>query len=395
MKGVNVIMGYYFSIILISMTFIVIQLVHLLENETLERREKRYLRYIAVLIIIGQLCEAVSIYLDNKNSISISLHALVKVIEFTVTPIIPILYVNLVNRKRLDGYIKYAIITVLAINTFFEMLSIFVPIVFYIDKEYIYRHGQYYWIYVLAYWFGIIVFIVFLLKSIKMYQQKTIASLVGMMSLLVLSLIIKAHHKNLHVEWVTISMIYSFFINYYMNMVLKLDALTSLLNRRSYENYIHKIDSPTAIVMLDVNRFKQINDNYGHQCGDECLKAVASVILKVYGKYGYCYRIGGDEFCVILKPDELRKIVEKSENYDTYKALDELNMQVNEELKEEIKFLPMLKEGIAKGYGIFYGYANDLTGYTENRFTANSVPDVIRIADERMYEDKKKNNLEE
>ena len=43
-----------------------------------------------------------------------------------------------------------------------------------------------------------------------------------------------------------------------------------------------------------------INDTFGHNSGDMCLKSVASAIRKVYRKSGLCYRVGGDEFCVII-----------------------------------------------------------------------------------------------
>ena len=56
-----------------------------------------------------------------------------------------------------------------------------------------------------------------------------------------------------------------------------------------------------AVLFFDVDDFKSVNDQYGHLYGDECLKFVGKAILDVYGDKGSCYRIGGDEFCVILK----------------------------------------------------------------------------------------------
>lgn len=53
--------------------------------------------------------------------------------------------------------------------------------------------------------------------------------------------------------------------------------------------------------MFDVDDFKQINDRYGHIQGDLCLAGIAECIKKSYANFGYCYRIGGDEFCVLLK----------------------------------------------------------------------------------------------
>ena len=55
------------------------------------------------------------------------------------------------------------------------------------------------------------------------------------------------------------------------------------------------------MVVFDVDDFKQINDRYGHIQGDLCLAGIAECIKNSYANFGYCYRIGGDEFCVLLK----------------------------------------------------------------------------------------------
>lgn len=56
--------------------------------------------------------------------------------------------------------------------------------------------------------------------------------------------------------------------------------------------------------IYDVNNLKKVNDTMGHQKGDEMIKRVADVMSASLGKYGQCYRIGGDEFVFIsTKPD--------------------------------------------------------------------------------------------
>ena len=75
-----------------------------------------------------------------------------------------------------------------------------------------------------------------------------------------------------------------------------------------------------------------INDEHGHIAGDKALIKIAKTIYKAMGKYGYCYRIGGDEFCVILKKDSLAKMSDATENYDAYqsitKLIDDFNFSV-------------------------------------------------------------------
>ncbi len=75
---------------------------------------------------------------------------------------------------------------------------------------------------------------------------------------------------------------------------------TRLLNRRCIKRNTENMKSPACVLFFDVNNFKSINDTFGHSEGDNCLSAVASKIMSVYGRFGYCYRIGRDEFCVMI-----------------------------------------------------------------------------------------------
>ncbi len=81
------------------------------------------------------------------------------------------------------------------------------------------------------------------------------------------------------------------------------DAMTDLLNRGSFDKILKLYESnepPFALIILDVDYFKQINDNYGHATGDLALKKVADILKKTFRSIDYVCRIGGDEFAVIM-----------------------------------------------------------------------------------------------
>ncbi len=82
------------------------------------------------------------------------------------------------------------------------------------------------------------------------------------------------------------------------------DSLTGLFNRTAYENDLLSIESnkkdPEVIFIFDLNDLKKCNDTYGHEAGDLYIKTAASLISEVFDDTGRCYRIGGDEFCVLL-----------------------------------------------------------------------------------------------
>ncbi|OXS30043.1 MAG: hypothetical protein BCS36_04925 [Desulfovibrio sp. MES5] len=85
------------------------------------------------------------------------------------------------------------------------------------------------------------------------------------------------------------------------------DGLTGVRNRRSFDDSLRGLwrfaqerQQPLALIMLDVDKFKIYNDNYGHQAGDECLKRVAAAMSRAARSTDVCARYGGEEFALLL-----------------------------------------------------------------------------------------------
>lgn len=81
------------------------------------------------------------------------------------------------------------------------------------------------------------------------------------------------------------------------------DALTGLFNRGAYEKLLHiheTGDSPFALILVDVDIFKSVNDTYGHATGDAILKKVSNQLRTAFRSIDYVCRIGGDEFAIIM-----------------------------------------------------------------------------------------------
>ncbi|EMR07021.1 Diguanylate cyclase DosC [Bhargavaea cecembensis DSE10] len=81
-----------------------------------------------------------------------------------------------------------------------------------------------------------------------------------------------------------------------------MDALTGLLNYRAFKEEMQKrLDTGKAfgLLYLDLDRFKQVNDQFGHLAGDRLLREVASVLEIAAGLDAQVYRLGGDEFALI------------------------------------------------------------------------------------------------
>ncbi len=147
------------------------------------------------------------------------------------------------------------------------------------------------------------------------------------------------------------------------------DGLTGLFNERYLSKILHSKEDkkiPFAIYYLDLNLFKPVNDTYGHDVGDELLKLVAQRIQASIRDKDFAFRIGGDEFCLVITA------------VFTEEQCDALVVRLKEALSK-----PFDIDGIKISIGTSCAYAR----YPEDGTTAS---EVRKLADMRMYSDKKK-----
>jgi diguanylate cyclase (GGDEF)-like protein len=100
------------------------------------------------------------------------------------------------------------------------------------------------------------------------------------------------------------------------------DGLTGLYNHRMFEEKLHqeisrrnRTQKPLSLIMLDIDHFKQFNDNYGHQAGDAVLMELADIMLKQCRclSIDVCCRYGGEEFAIIMPELDLHNAVQVAE----------------------------------------------------------------------------------
>jgi len=107
------------------------------------------------------------------------------------------------------------------------------------------------------------------------------------------------------------------------------DGLTGLYNRKFFDAKIkeefnrHKrYGGVFSIIMLDIDKFKDINDTYGHQCGDFILKSLSSRALSLIRNLDYLVRYGGEEFCCLLPETVIADAIRVAERFKT--AIEQL-----------------------------------------------------------------------
>jgi diguanylate cyclase (GGDEF)-like protein len=101
-------------------------------------------------------------------------------------------------------------------------------------------------------------------------------------------------------------------MNRQLERVARYDALSGLMNRESLFNVLDieierstRAEAPLAILMIDIDHFKAINDEHGHACGDEVIRSLGAILKSQRRTYDYCGRYGGEEFLMVLPETEL------------------------------------------------------------------------------------------
>jgi len=158
--------------------------------------------------------------------------------------------------------------------------------------------------------------------------------------------------------------------NVHLYKMSSLDHLTKIANRRYFEDSLKKIfksgvKENVGIIVIDVDKFKHINDHYGHEAGDLALKHIAKIMQDGTRGKDIPARLGGDEFVAYIHNCEDRALVQVAEN-----------------LRKKVQDQPIEWEGQSIQLSLSVGTVNC---HTDQKYTLDQL---LKFADEAMYESK-------
>ena len=147
------------------------------------------------------------------------------------------------------------------------------------------------------------------------------------------------------------------------------DALTNINNNRSYHEHMEELSKkklPYGLIFMDLNDFKQVNDTYGHEAGDTLLNIVAKRLQNSIREKDKAFRIGGDEFVVVIHGTHEKQFYEG----------------VIERMRGNVARDVVLDNGITLKVSISAGFARCPEDGTK-------FEDVVKKADDAMYHNKR------
>ena len=248
------------------------------------------------------------------------------------------------------------------------VINIFYPLVFSVSDGR-YQRGFTYIIFLIFAAFYILDSLYLYVKRVKKNGSLKLFPVHIFLIPVILGVVIQAFFVEIAITWTSIAISVAGIMTALKNEIIFTDCLTGLYNR-VYLEFLHKRacnkkDCWVSGIMIDLNGFKQINDNYGHAEGDLALCIVADLLLKSFSEYGVVTRYAGDEFVIMLNTTDdqlIQKIIKSAKkNFVTENEKNDKLYQLSASM-----------------------------GYAITNLSNETIDDFMNRIDEQMYQDKMK-----
>ena len=320
--------GYFYVLTTIDLFVLGFMCILTKLSESLNYKQKRGFFCAFILIAAVSVLEVITLAVDGAPPGYRWLNVVSNYLGFGLSPGVAVCLVYVLDKKtairrelRIAIYCEIVYLIFLAVSVPFGL-------VFSVSAENIYSRGPYFYIYVFMY------LSISTIITAKEFQNRSRRLIYPLIFFLTAETIIQVTLPDLHVTWLCVTLLSILYFIYCNEMWTQLDALTGLLNQNSYINRTAEVKRTGGVlIVFDVDDFKNVNDQYGHLKGDICLSEIADCIKKAYAKFGYCYRIGGDEFCVLMK------------NVDQQENCLKKFIELLEEKRRRLDYLPTISFG--------------------------------------------------
>ncbi len=248
------------------------------------------------------------------------------------------------------------------------VINIFYPLVFSVSDGR-YQRGFAYIIFLIFAAFYILDSLYLYVKRVKKNGSLKLFPVHIFLIPVILGVVIQAFFVEIAITWTSIAISVAGIMTALKNEIIFTDCLTGLYNR-VYLEFLHKRacnkkDCWVSGIMIDLNGFKQINDNYGHAEGDLALCIVADLLRKSFSEYGVVTRYAGDEFVIMLNTTDdqlIQKIIKSAKkNFVTENEKNDKPYQLSASM-----------------------------GYAITNLSNETIDDFMNRIDEQMYQDKLK-----
>lgn len=325
----------YISIVVINLSILFLFSLAVIKNTILEKLQRGFFLNTIMLLGLISTMEFFTILLDNSPVKYRIYHILANFIGFGLTPLVPYYFSRSImplKRSRFFEHTYLLFVFSLLITTIIGKYSIF-----YIDENNSYSRdiGFYFYLFVLVLSYVVFIWQNFVLAKEYLFNRYPMLIL---SSIFVLGgAITQIFLPQVHSTWICTTLGLIIYYIHNLDFFGQADIQTELLNYSCFLTKINGQKNGTLLVMIVLDNFKKYQENYTRTATDKILVKISNHIKTFYLPFGDCFRLGTDEFCVIIKRPEIN--------------IQELNKTFFKELSlESMEFeeLPLISIGVAE-----------------------------------------------
>lgn len=324
----------------------------------------RYISMLALTMILLVL-EIFTVLMSLSSSRTLVIpHRIANVLGFALSPVVPFILSCLPSSKKRRFKTMFLHLPLL-INIIMCVLSYKTGWIFFVDNNNKYSRGDLFLIPMIISAFYFVFLMLDIRKSIINYKNENNKLIILICFLPIIGAVLQIAFKDILLIWGNMAISLVVYYILLSEIQFRYDPQTGVKNRLAFEKEMKKYsknEKDMAIVVLDINCLKIINDKYGHKEGDNVIINAAHIIKKSFIDIGETFRIGGDEFCVICEDATKGGIEAALTKFEVLLAI------VNKDRKIKIQ--------------VAYGYDSFRKGEDESIFS------VFSKADSAMYDHK-------
>lgn len=328
--------------------------------------------YIAasVTTIILLLLEILTIFMElSSNNNLVIPNRIANVIGFSLCPVVPFILLFFTNNMEKRIFYNSFLTLPLYFNAIMCVLSYKTGWIFFVNAQNQYTRGNLFLLSTIISMFYFVLVIIAVIKNDVEYEDDDKEVLIPIILMPILGTIAQILFRDVLLIWGSTAISLLLYYIFLRELQFKYDVQTGIKNRSAFEKemvqYL-KGDKNAAIIVVDINNLKRINDKHGHKAGDETIFYAAKIIRDSFMGIGKAFRIGGDEFCVICKEVSMGLVDSALSN------LNNLLITINQKRSIKIE--------------LAYGYAF----YTKNESKDIDIYSTFAQADKAMYTNKAK-----
>ena len=329
---------------------LIFQLVILMYGKTFNKREKIIFYLALVLQAFELLAYNLEFYFSSLDKPT-TWRILFSVIGYIVRPalVYPFIFLLRNGSNKFSSKLFYLDLIPLVLVVIIQQFAFFTKWVFYFDESNSFHRGP------LGYISQIVTILYMVEAAVQVVLTKVlnrkfnVGLIIVLLAYVVFAMIFESIFsiRSLGISAGVFSIVFFMFslqtnylndLSYKLKITSEVDALSQISNRYSGEKQIDSLVSKRTsgvFIVLDIDKFKYINDTYGHAIGDEAIIKVAAALRKSFGDEDVVMRLGGDEFA-IYSTRTVDEIKEKEIISNLFKQIDDIRLSCDNDFRIHI-----------------------------------------------------------